>query len=116
MLCGEVWLVELPQPSGAPGHEQFGTRPAVIAQNDIITTNLSTVLIVPITGNRRVSFEGSFWIDPSPANGLDRPSTALTHQLRAIDKGRFRRMIGKLEDKYLKILEDEITGLLGFPW
>jgi mRNA-degrading endonuclease toxin of MazEF toxin-antitoxin module len=49
MNRGDVVLVQLPPPAGPSGTEQFGTRPAIVVQDEAGLANLSTLLIVPLT-------------------------------------------------------------------
>lgn len=112
MTRGDVVLVELPIPGGQPGHEIFGERPAVVVQYGGIA-NLSTTVVVPVTKNLKAErVGGAFVIQPSQTNGLDLPSLALVFQVRAIDKARIRRRIGKLEAEYLKRLDESLKALL----
>lgn len=114
MNRGDIVRVQLPAPAGPSGREQFGTRPAVVVQDERDFANLSTVLIVPLTS--RVSaarFPGSFIVAPTDTNGLDVESVVLTHQLRAIDRRRIQRLIGRLADAHMASLDSEIRRLLG---
>jgi len=111
---GDIVRVELPRPAGTSGREQFGTRPAVVLQNAPDSTDLSTVLVVPLTSRLSAArFLGCFSVQPTNANGLDVASVVLTHQLRAIDRRRIQRVLGKLEGDHMATLESAIRGLLG---
>lgn len=114
MKRGDVVRVELPRPEGSPGKEQFGSRPAIVLQDDRDIANLSTVLIVPLTSRLAATrFPGSFTVSPTGANGLDTESVVLTHQLRAIDRGCIRGVIGRLDSNDLAKLESQTRSLLG---
>jgi len=113
MPRGDVVLVDLPRPAGGIGHEQFGQRPAVLIQEDVATESLSTVVVVPLTGTLSASrFSGSFLVDPSDTNGLDKRSVVLTHQIGALDKRRIGRRIGRLASRDLATLEQSLRQLL----
>ena len=105
-------LVDLPAPSGPPGREQFGFRPAVIIQNDF--ANLQTVVVVPLTSNKSATkFAGSFLIAQSGSNRLDCDSVILTGQVHAIDRKRIKQqIIGALDAEDLLKLENELRHLL----
>jgi mRNA interferase MazF len=110
---GDVVRVDLPQPSGKPGSEQFGERPAVIFQVNEATANLSTVILVPFTKNRQaLRFFGSVLVKATTSNGLDYDSVALVHQLRTIDKRRVRRVAGQLSADDLKSIETKVREIL----
>lgn len=114
MNRGDVVRVQLPPPVGPSGREQFGVRPAIIIQDDRATENLSTAIIIPLTSRLIASrFVGSFIIYPSTNNGLECNSVVLTHQVRVIDKNRIERVIGKITDADMTILETELRNLLG---
>lgn len=114
MVRGDICLVNLPRPIGAPGHEQFGQRPAIIIQDAEPTATLSTVVVVPITGTlESTRFWGAFLIHPTRMNGLDRKSVVLTQQVGPVDKRRIARKIGKLGPSDLTTLENSLRRLLG---
>lgn len=113
MARGDVLLVELPYPRGAPGYEQTGRRPAVAVQADLPGASLPTVMIVPLTSQLTASrFPHTIAVDPSPQNGLTDPSVLLVFQLRALDQGRILRTIGHLEQNYLDQLDAEMRSML----
>lgn len=114
MARGDVLRVELPEPGQSAGREQAGTRPAVAVQADLPGANISTVMIVPFTSQlAALRFPYTFRVEPSPANGLDRPSVLLVAQLRAIDRRRIRATLGRLEPEDIARLEKEMQRLLG---
>lgn len=114
MARGEVVIISLPIPSGPAGHEQVGSRPAIVVQADISDTSLPTTIIVPMTSNLSATrFPHTISVNPSSQNGLSRPSVLLVFQLRAIDKNRLGNKIGRLEELYLQQLEAEMRQVLG---
>jgi mRNA interferase MazF len=107
---GDVYSVEIPQSNG---HEQAGTRPAVVVQDSEFTERLSTVLLVPLTSNQAaLAFPGTFLIRPDAKKGLRLPSVVLGFQLRAIDKRRLGRRLGRLDDAHLRELQERIRALM----
>lgn len=85
MAPGDIYLVEIPV-SG--GHEQSGARPAIVLQNPSYSNRLSTVLIVPLTGQiKALAFPGTLRIAPDASNRLQKESVALVFQLRASTGG-----------------------------
>jgi mRNA-degrading endonuclease toxin of MazEF toxin-antitoxin module len=121
MNRGDIHLVMLPVPPAPPKpgdppqpktHVQLGPRPCVVVQYGGSTANLSTVLVIPITGNQRHRFPHSLQISPSLENGLDRPSTILTHQMLTADKSAVGRRLGKLEAAIMRQLETELRAIL----
>jgi mRNA interferase MazF len=110
MEIGDVYTVEIP---ASNGHEQAGARPAIIAQAPHFGDRLPTVLIVPLTSRLTAqSFPGTFLIQPDSDNNLNTTSVALVFQLRAIDKRRVRRRLGRLSASDLSQVHDQIKALL----
>lgn len=107
MKRGEVWIVEIP---GIDGHEQRGTRPAIF----IADTKTGVAIVVPCTSNiQALRFPFTLRIEPSRVNGLEVPSVALVLQLRAVDKKRLLKKIGKIEQTTLGELSKMMRDLLG---
>jgi len=113
MARGDILIVDLPAPSDGSGHEQMGARPAIVVQTDTTDADLPVAMIVPVTANlRALRFPHTVRVDPTPQNGLSKPSVLLVFQLRAIDKKRLGKNIGCLDQNYLKKLDAEIRHLL----
>ena len=94
MNIGDIYTVEIPP---GDGHEQAGTRPAIIVQAPRFENQLPTVLILPLTSQLAAqALPGTFLIYPDPDNGLTVTSVALVFQLRAIDKRRLKYIIGQM--------------------
>lgn len=112
MKRGDVVRVDLPRPSGKPGREQFGIRPAIIVQDDAMSS-LPTVLVVPCTSQvLRLRLNGTVRLLPTPSNGLSVESVALTHQVRAIDRNRIVSVDGTLSADDLAAVDHELRRLL----
>ena len=109
---GEVWLVDLVQPT--EGHEQVGRRPAVVFQTDDLLP-LSTVVIIPLTGQlRRAGFAHTVLI-PAREAGQDHDSVALCSQIRALDRRKLIHKIGELAPERLSEIELTVVYVLGLP-
>ena len=113
MARGEIWTVDIPVPAGKPRHEQLGIRPGIVVQADKAVSQLPTTIVIPATSRQEARrFPYTVAIQPSLQNGLERPSVLLVFQIRAIDKRRLIRRLGRLEDDHLKNLENQIRDLL----
>src|SRR5574337_2017527 len=109
MNRGDIVLVDIPEPKGMSGHEQVGNRPALIVHNDITSSVLSVIVIIPFTGKTSATrFPHTISVSPTRLNGLDSPSILLVFQLRAIDKKRIGRAIGRLEDDVMNLVDIEL--------
>lgn len=95
------------------GHELRKTRPAVIVSNDHLNELADTVIVMPITAGR---YRYYHWIplDP-PEGGLSKPSSIVTEQVRAIDKTRLRRRMGKVRPATIGKIEQAIRDNFGLP-
>lgn len=83
MTRGDIVLVNLPQAADGAGHEQVGTRPALVVQDDPTSETLSVIMIVPFTSNLKAQrFPHTILIQPSAQNGLSMPSVLMIFQLR----------------------------------
>ena len=107
MARGDVLLVNLP---GTNGHEQSGRRPAIAVQTDFAGEPM--LMIAPVTSNlNALRFAFAVQIEPSTENGLTTTSVVMIFQMRAIDKNRIVRKIGKLSDEDLQKVDVEIKRL-----
>ena len=106
MKKGEIWLVELPF---ANGHEQAGTRPALI----LAETDANIAIVIPLTSNlQALRFLNAIEVKPTAENGLPEISIALVFQVRAIDKKRLKHKIGELENSVLKEIDSSLIKIL----
>ena len=95
MARGDVLLVSLP-PSDR--REQSGRRPAVAVQTD--QAGEPMLIVAPVTSNlAALRFSFTVRVEPSPENGLTLPSIIMVFQMRAIDKVRVIRRIGRVFER-----------------
>lgn len=114
MKRGDIVLVNLPQTTDGAGHEQVGTRPALIVQDDATNDTLSVIMIVPFTSSLKAQrFAHTILIEPTEKNGLTVKSVLLVFQLRAIDRQRVAGKIGHLEKELIEKVNQEMKNLLG---
>ena len=108
MARGDVLLVSLP-PSDR--REQSGRRPAVAVQTD--QTGEPMLMVAPVTSNPgALRFAFSVRVEPSPENGLTMPSVVMVFQMRAIDKVRIVRKIGRMSAEDMARIDAEIWRML----
>ena len=92
MARGDALLISLPNSDGC---EQSGRRPAVAVQTDAADEPM--LMIAPITSNLSASrFAFTVKIEPTDENGLTQTSIVMIFQMRAIDKNRIIKKIGRL--------------------
>lgn len=109
---GEVWLTRF---GTGDGHEQQGTRPALIISVDPLNHGpAGLVVVVPITSKTANSrlIPAHIPADP-PDGGLMVPSVVLCDQVRAVSTDRLISCWGVLDPATLARVEDVLRLLLG---
>ena len=102
-MRGEVY--RLRSPRGAQGHEQAGTRHAVVVQSDLLP--LSTWLVAPTsTSARAATFRPEVSID-------GRPTRVLAEQTSAVDPQRLGESAGHLSFDELRPVDAALRLVLG---
>jgi mRNA interferase MazF len=105
---GDVFLANMDPTVGV---EIKKTRPVIIVSNEWINRFSQLVVIIPLTSSTK-KVSPSHIIIPKNSGGLDRKSKAVTEQIRAIDKSRLVKLLGKLEPEYMAKLHDAIRNTL----
>jgi mRNA interferase MazF len=107
---GSVYYIQF---DPAVGREIRKTRPAVVVSNDHMNELAATILVMPITAGH---YEYYHWIllEP-PEGGLRKPSSIVTEQIRAVDKGRVKRRLGTVSLDTMARIEDAIRDHCGLP-
>lgn len=74
------------------------------------------LMVAPITSNlAALRFSFSVRVEPSAENGLTKPSVVMVFQMRAIDKARIVRRIGRLSKEDMARIDAEIWRMLQPP-
>ncbi len=110
MRRGEIWLINLSPTLGA---EMQKTRPAVIANDDAVGI-LPLKVIVPITDwkDRYAQAPWMVRLEPSPGNGLSKPSTADAFQVRSLSEQRFVSRLGSLSPGEMEAIGSALRTVL----
>lgn len=114
MKRGEVWLVNLDligrvDRDPSLGAEIRKTRPAVIVSSDLVGI-LSLRAIVPLA-DWKERYAVAPWmvrIEPTPTNGLAKPSAADCFQVRSVATERLVRKIGRVSDDEMEKIVESI--------
>ena len=106
---GDIFLVKL---DPVIGSEQGKTRPALIIQNDISNLYSPLTIIAPIT-SKIYPREYPTNVEVSERDGVMEPSTILLNQIRAIDKLRIVKKVGKLHPSKMPAVDIAIKVSLG---
>ena len=94
------------------GAEIKKTRPAVIIQNDVGNQYSSTTIIAPITSGNESSYPIEILVRP-PEGGLKNKSLIKLDQIRAVDKRRLVKYLGKIKHQTMKKVDRAIAISLG---
>lgn len=105
---GEIWLTNL---DPTVGHEQAGTRPALILSFDAFNQGpAGLVVAVPLTTVSR-NIPLHVRVAP-PEGGLAAVSYIKCEDVRSLSKLRLLRRWGRLDDATMRLVEDRIRILL----
>jgi mRNA interferase MazF len=97
----------------AVGHEIKKSRPAVVVSNDHMNELAATVLVMPITSG---TFPYYHWLGLTPPEeGVSKPSSIVTEQIRAIDKRRLGPRLGAVGAVTMAKIEDAFRDHFGLP-
>jgi mRNA interferase MazF len=106
---GEIWLVSLGAVrTGEPGKN----RPAIVVSVDEIVAGVEDELfvVVPLSSSHAAS---PLRPAVSPAEGIDRQSSAVCRGVRAVTRTRLLRRIGKAKPETLGDVEHALAMILG---
>ena len=107
---GDIWLVNL---DPTIGHEIKKSRPAVIIQNDLGNKYSPITIIAPVTSQ---NLEKIYPIEVFLAernSGLKKDSKVLLNQIRAVDKRRIIKKLGKVDKEIIDKINNAIKISLG---
>jgi mRNA interferase MazF len=105
---GEIYEVDW-HPSR--GHEQAGTRPALVVQNDVGNRAAPTTIVAAVT-SRAPKKPYPFEVEV-PEGVLPRPSWVNCAHLITVDRRRLGRRMGVLPDRALPALDEALRHSLG---
>lgn len=95
------------------GPEQAGIRPAVIMQDDALSSVLPTVIVVPVTTNiKRATLPSTVFLQAGEG-GLPKDSVALCYQIQVRGRTRLILRLGALPAERLAQVLDEVQIALG---
>ena len=110
MKRGDVYRADL---DPVLGSEQGGIRPVVIVQNDRGNMSSPTVIVAPLTSQRKKLTQKTHVCVNPPEGGLKYPSLVLCEQLRTLEKTRLSRYLGALSPESLRRVDEALAQALG---
>jgi mRNA interferase MazF len=102
---GQLWWVDHDPAIGA---EAVMTRPALIVSSDAMNKHARTVIICPLTSSVHRVYNFEVFI-PQGDGDLDRDSKLQPQLIRAVDKQRLKRYIGRVSEITLAIVTEAIA-------
>jgi mRNA interferase MazF len=105
---GDVVLVALAGDYGKP-------RPALIIQSDSLTQDrCSSIVVCPMTSDETGIVMFRVPVEPTPANGLRKRCEVVVEKIAGVQRTRLGQVIGRLERKQIRAVEQALTVVLGF--
>jgi len=95
------------------GNEQGRVRPAVIVQNDVLNKFSPLTIVAPITSKVYEKEYPTNVFVKKEFSKLNKDSTILLNQIRAIDKRRIVKKVGTLDMFYMNKVDLAIKICLG---
>jgi len=95
------------------GTEQAGIRPCVVLQIDRANSVSPHTIIAPFTTKIRRTMLASHVLIEAGVGGLSQDSVLLCEQVRVIDKQRIVKVLGRLDEVYMKKIENALSAILG---
>jgi len=106
---GEIWSLNF---DPTVGHEQSGTRPALIVSEDTFNSGpAGLVIVVPVTSrNKRIRTHVE--VAP-PEGGITLNSYIKCEDVRSVSKFRLKELLGSVTSDTLLEVEDRLRVLIG---
>ncbi len=106
---GEIWLTNFNPGFGTELHKN---RPALVISSNEINKHHLRVIVIPISTK---NYSGlSVVTVASKGSGLDKESVILPAEIRAVDKVRLIKKLGKISRSKLREVEEVLKLVLGF--
>ena len=104
---GDVYYANL---NPRKGSEEGGIRPIVVVQNNVGNYFSKTIIPIPITTKKG---KLPTHIKIPKGNNIEYDSTALSEQIRVLDKSRLRKYVCKLSKEKMKEIDSKLLLALG---
>lgn len=105
---GEIYYADL---NPVYGHEQGGTRPVLVLQNDVGNYFSPTLIVTQATRRTHKKPSQPAHVVLTDVEGLE-PSLFMLEQIRTIDKRRIRQYVGRLTDEQMAKIDAALRSSL----
>lgn len=107
---GQIYLADLGEGYGS---EQGGIRPVLVVQNNKGNKHSPTILVACITSKAHSKhYLPTHYVIPKHV-GLKYDSMVMMEQIKVIDESRIIKYIGRLSDKFMKVLDKRLMISFG---
>lgn len=106
MKRGDVVTVALQGDLGKP-------RPALVIQSDLFDLH-SSVTILPVTSDLRATPLFRITVEPTPENGLNKPSQVMVDKPQSVARDKIGAVVGHLDDVAMLAVNRALAVFLGF--
>jgi mRNA interferase MazF len=103
---GDLVTIALPGDYGKP-------RPGLVIQSDLFAEHPS-VTILPVTSEIRDALLFRITVDPTPENGMRRPSQIMIDKAHTVRRDKIGPTVGRLEDRLMVEVNRALALFLGF--
>lgn len=107
---GEVYMANLDPHFGS---EQGGTRPVLVLQNNTGNFFCPTLIVAPLTTRLNKKSDQPTHVHIEGNGEQISPSVVMLEQIRTIDKQRVSRLLGRLSQEEMYLINDAIEVSLG---
>ena len=108
---GELWMINL---DPTIGHEINKRRPGLVIQNDLGNKFSPMTIVLPISSQKiEKIYPFEVYLKQEQKIGLEKDSKVLCNQIRAIDKKRLSKKIGKLSEELMEEINNAVKISLG---
>ncbi len=106
MRRGDLVTITLQGDYGKP-------RPALVLQSDLFAEHPSVTLL-PVTGELRDTPLFRVFINPTEANGLQKPSQIMVDKAQTVKRDKLGETFGRLDDETMVSVNRALAVFLGF--
>ena len=107
---GDIFYADL---SPVIGSEQGGRRPVLILQNDVGNQHSPTTIVAAVTSKAATKAKLPVHVALPGGIGLEKDSIVLLEQVRTIDKARFDKYVGRLDDASMQKVDKSLSISVG---
>lgn len=107
MKRGEIWTIR---------GDGYASKPrSVVVVQDEKVARFDSVILCLLTSFDSSGMPTRVFVEPTPDNGLDKPSYVIADKIVSVDKALLGQQIGTLEPVVMKRVDECLCLVLGLP-